>query len=250
MNFDYLDLPTRPAKPRRSGITSVHDVSHTVHDIEVILEEFNEFIDIAKIGVGTAYVMPRVKEKIACYQKHQVQVYFGGTLFEKFYHQNKLEDFKRMMNSLGVNMLEVSCGTIDINLEDRIKLIEDFKKDFIVLSEVGSKDTDTIMPPSIWIQEIKALLTAGCEYVITEGRNSGTAGIFRTSGEIRTGLVSDIVSQVDVDKLIFESPTPKSQMFFINQVGPNVNLGNVSPKDLLLLETQRLGLRNETFFIQ
>jgi len=158
-----------------------------------------------------------------------------------------LDDYKSMMNKLGVNLLEVSCGTIDISLEDRIALIEDFKKDFKVLSEVGSKDTDTIMPPSVWIKEINTLLDAGCEYVITEGRNSGTAGIFRTSGEIRTGLVADIITQIDSAKLIFEAPTPKAQMYFINQVGPNVNLGNVALKDLLLLETQRLGLRSETF---
>ena len=165
----------------------------------------------------------------------------------KFYHQNKLADYKSMMKKLGVNLLEVSCGTIDISLEDRVALIEDFKKDFKVLSEVGSKDTDTIMPPSIWIKEINTLLEAGCEYVITEGRNSGTAGIFRTSGEIRTGLVADIITQIDSSKLIFEAPTSKAQMYFINQVGTNVNLGNVALKDLLLLETQRLGLRSETF---
>ena len=202
---------------------------------------------MAKFGVGTAYVMPRVAEKVKMYQSAGVEVYFGGTLFEKFYHQNKLADYKSMMKKLGVNLLEVSCGTIDISLEDRVALIEDFKKDFKVLSEVGSKDTDTIMPPSIWIKEINTLLEAGCEYVITEGRNSGTAGIFRTSGEIRTGLVADIITQIDSSKLIFEAPTSKAQMYFINQVGTNVNLGNVALKDLLLLETQRLGLRSETF---
>ena len=246
----YLDLPQRTKKSRSYGINSIHDVKLTTGELRNILEDHSQYMDVAKLGVGTALVVPKLKEKIELYQQHDVEVYFGGTLFEKFYHQNRLDDYKRLLNDFNVNLLEVSCGTIDLTIEERIRIIEDFKKDFNVLSEVGSKDSEAVMAPSTWLTEIQQLLDVGCQYVITEGRNSGTAGIYRGSGEIRTGLVADIIKNVDAKKIIFEAPTAASQMFFINAVGVNVNLGNVNPLDLLLLEAQRVGLRSETFYIK
>jgi len=246
----YLDLPQRTNKSRSFGINSIHDVKLTTGELRNILEDHSQYMDVAKLGVGTALVVPKLKEKIELYQQHDVEVYFGGTLFEKFYHQNRLDDYKRLLNDFNVNLLEVSCGTIDLTIEERIHIIEDFKKDFNVLSEVGSKDSEAVMAPSTWLTEIQQLLDVGCQYVITEGRNSGTAGIYRGSGEIRTGLVADIIKNVDAKKIIFEAPTAASQMFFINAVGVNVNLGNVNPLDLLLLEAQRVGLRSETFYIK
>jgi len=246
----YLDLPERTKKNRSYGINSIHDVKLTTGELRNVLEDHSEYMDVAKLGVGTALVVPKLKEKIALYQEHNVEVYFGGTLFEKFYYQNRLDDYKRLLNDFNVNLLEVSCGTIDLSIEERISVIEDFKKDFNVLSEVGSKDSEAVMAPSTWLSEIQQLLDVGCQYVITEGRNSGTAGIYRGSGEIRTGLVADIIKNIDSKKIIFEAPTAASQMFFINAVGVNVNLGNVNPLDLLLLEAQRVGLRSETFYIK
>ena len=246
----YLDLPERTKKNRSYGINSIHDVKLTTGELRNVLEDHSEYMDVAKLGVGTALVVPKLKEKIALYQEHNVEVYFGGTLFEKFYYQNRLDDYKRLLNDFNVNLLEVSCGTIDLSIEERIRVIEDFKKDFNVLSEVGSKDSEAVMAPSTWLSEIQQLLDVGCQYVITEGTNSGTAGIYRGSGEIRTGLVADIIKNIDSKKIIFEAPTAASQMFFINAVGVNVNLGNVNPLDLLLLEAQRVGLRSETFYIK
>ena len=245
-----LDLPKRTSKPRTTGITSVQDTRLSTGELESILKDYADFIDIAKIGIGVAYILPNLKEKIKLYHAAGVQVYFGGTLFEKFYHQNKLDEFLKFLDSNGINMLEVSTGTVDINIEERCGLVDRLSKNYTVLSEVGSKDEDAILPPSQWIGEIKSLLDAGAKYVITEGRDSGTAGIYRPSGEIRTGLVSDIMTQVDTEKLIFEAPSSSMQMFFINQVGSNVNLGNVSPLDLAVLEAQRVGLRSETFHLK
>ena len=247
--LDMLNLPKRTSRPRTSGLTSVQDTRLSSGELKLILNDYSDFIDIAKLGIGVAYILPNLKEKIRLYQDAGVSVYFGGTLFEKFYHQNKLDDFLKFIDQNGINMLEVSTGTIDIEIDERCKLVERLSANYNVLSEVGSKDADAIMPPSQWIDEIKALLEAGAKYVITEGRDSGTAGIYRPSGEIRTGLVSDIMTQVDPEKLIFEAPSSSMQMFFINQVGTNVNLGNVSPLDLAVLEAQRVGLRSETFHL-
>ena len=247
---NILDLPARTAKPRTYGITSIHDVRLNTTELAGILKDYESILDIVKFGVGTAYVTPNLERKIELYKASNVQIYFGGTLFEKFYHQNKIPEYIKFMKSCGVSMVEVSTGTIELELNERIRLVKLFRdKGFTVLSEVGTKDADTIMPPSKWIEEIEKLLEAGSEYVITEGRNSGTAGVYRPSGEIRTGLVEDIIHIINPKKLIFEAPSPKAQMYFINHVGSNVNLGNVNPYDLILLESQRVGLRNETFFI-
>ena len=242
-----LQFPQRVSKPRAIGITSIHDVSLTVGELKNILNDHACFVDFAKFGVGSAYVTPRLDEKIEIYKKYGVEPYFGGTLFEKFYAHNKLDAYLRYLHEYGISIIEISTGIVDIEFERRVAMIREISSDFTVFSEVGSKDQDRIMAPSVWINEIHELMNAGASYIVTEGRDSGTAGIFRSSGEIRTGLVDDIIHQCDVDKLIFEAPTPTSQMFFINLVGANVNLGNVKPTDLLLLETERIGLRAETF---
>jgi phosphosulfolactate synthase len=245
-----LSLPVRTKKPRNSGITSIHDVHLTVNQVEDILTDYADFIDLAKFGVGTALVLKKLKQKIEAYKEGQVEVYFGGTLFEKFYSQNKLEEYLTFLNNQKIDIIEISTGTIDIDLETKIRLIERLKSDFRVFVEVGSKDEDKIMAPTEWVQEINLSFQAGAEFVITEGRNSGTAGLFRPSGEIRMGLVEEIAHQCEIQKIIFEAPNPNSQMYFINRLGANVNLGNVNPTDVLLLETQRLGLRSETFNVR
>lgn len=251
MFLDKLVLPQRDEKPRRKGITSVHDVSLTIGELSNILDDYSPFIDVAKLGVGTAAVTIRLREKIAVYESHGVYVYFGGSLFEKFYFQNRLLEYEEVLKEHNISWIEISSGTLNIDIKERCELVNQFASSgFSVLAEVGCKDDDHIMPPSQWIGEIHSLLEAGSTYVITEGRNSGTAGLFRPSGEIRMGLLDDIVAQIDTSRIIFEAPTSKAQMYFINKIGSNVNLGNVNPNDLLLLETQRLGLRSETFFIE
>lgn len=244
-----LELPKRTSKKRTTGITAVNDTRLSTGELASILKDYSDFLDIAKLGVGVAYILPNLDEKIELYQSHDVDVYFGGTLFEKFYYQKKLDAFLNYLKDHNIGMLEVSTGTIDIPIAERCALVKELGSDFNVLSEVGSKDKEKIMPPSDWISEINQLFEAGASYVITEGRDSGTAGIYRPSGELRTGLIADIIKETDPDRLIFEAPATSLQMYFINAVGPNVNLGNVNPLDLAILEAQRQGLRSETFHL-
>jgi len=246
---EKLTLPERSRKPRTFGITSIHDVSLSVGELRLLLDDFEGYLDLAKLGVGSAAVTPRLVEKLQLYRAAQVGVYFGGTLFEKFYSQGKIDDYCGALLELGVDIIEVSTGTVAIPLAERVELVQQLSHRFTVLAEVGSKDREAVMPPSQWIEEIGSLLDAGARYVITEGRDSATAGIFRPSGEIRTGLVHDILAHTPPERLILEAPTAASQLYFINLVGPNVNLGNVAPRDLLLLESQRVGLRSETFYV-
>lgn len=244
-----LALPARTSKPRSSGITAINDTGLPVAELEAILKDASDYLDVAKFGVGSAYVTSRLDEKIHVYREAGVAPYFGGTLFEKYFHQERLSEYESYLRDHDINWIEVSNGTVDISLAERLRIVDRLSDDgFTVVAEVGCKDQEKIMPPSEWIREIQAFINAGCAYVITEGRDSGTAGVYRPSGELRTGLVTDIAASVDVDKVIFEAPRGKAQMFFIDLIGPNVNLGNIPPRDLILLEAQRVGLRNETFY--
>ena len=249
MSTEPIHLPQRSQKPRTKGITAITDLGQPLGALRDQLESYRDYIDIAKFGVGSAYVEPRLAEKIALYREFDVVPYFGGTLFEKFFQQNKLPAYLEYLRKLKVDWIEVSNGTVDFPLAERLELVKQLAGEFKIVAEVGCKDVNKIMPPSEWIEELQSLLAAGASYVITEGRDSATAGIYRTSGEIREGLLTDILKSVNQSKIIFEAPTPKNQMYFINLIGPEVNLGNIPATGLLLLESQRRSLRYETFFL-
>lgn len=247
--MNFLDVPLRTQGERSYGLTSIADFGTPLGQLEAYLQDYHAYIDIAKIGIGSAYVTPNLQEKIKLYKKYNIIPYCGGTLFEKCFIQEKLDEYAKSLQTLGIEWIEISNGTIDIPLHKRISLIKKLKQHFNVIAEVGSKDQDKEMPLSEWEHEINLLLATGCKYVITEGRDSGTAGIYNRSGNVNMDLINQISQNIDVNKVIFEAPTPKQQMFFINQFGANVNLGNVKLQDVLVLESQRLGLRSETFFL-
>lgn len=248
--MDFLQLPNRTSGRRTYGLTSIVDFGTPIGELKHILDDYSHYIDIAKLGIGSAYVTPNIKEKINLYKQYDIQPYCGGTLFEKCFQQNKVQEYLTYVKDLGIEIVEVSNGTLDISLSDRLQLISQIKNDFQVIAEVGSKDTECDMPISEWRREIKILLEAGCQYVITEGRDSGTAGIYDQSGSIKSDLIHELLKDIDYRKIIFEAPSHKHQMYFINEIGSNVNLGNVKLADVLLLEAQRCGLRSETFNLE
>ena len=248
--MDFLKLPKRTTGDRSYGLTSIADFGTPVGRLISILDDYSHIIDIAKMGIGSAYITPNIQRKIDLYKEYQIKPYCGGTLFEKCYQQNKITEYLAYLKKLGIEWIEVSNGTLDIPLEERLTIIERAKEDFHVIAEVGSKDCDLDMSISEWKEEIQIFLEAGCEYVITEGRDSGTSGIYEKSGQIKSELIEELIKGIDPKKIIFEAPTAKHQMFFINQIGPNVNLGNVKLDDVLALEAQRNGLRSETFYLE
>ena len=244
-----LPLINRHLKKRPCGLTSIHDIGIPIRELEQILDNYSPFLDLAKFGIGTAYIEPYLKEKIELYKQYKVDVYFGGTLFEKFVSHNKFDEYLSYLDSQNVTWIEISNGTIELSIEQRIEFCSQaIQAGFNVLSEVGSKDKQSVMAPSKWVSEINALLDIGCKYVVAEGRDSGTVGLYRENHELRKGLLIDIINAVDVTKIIFEAPNHFAQMLLINEIGANVNLGNINPRDLLLLESQRVGLRSETFY--
>ena len=229
---------------RDGGITHVLDKGLGARAWEDLLESAGDYIDIVKLGWGTSWVTRNLERKLQVLAGKPVVI--GGTFFEVVFLKRKLDDYKRWLTELGLTHVEISDGTIDIPRERKLELIQDFARDFTVLSEVGSKDAEVVFAPYQWVGWIKEELEAGAWKVVTEARESGTAGIFRPTGEMRTGLVDEIVHSIDVEDLVFEAPTKSSQAWFVRQFGPGVNLGNIPPDEVIPLETLRLGLRGDT----
>jgi phosphosulfolactate synthase len=229
---------------RDGGLTHVLDKGLGPRGWEDVLETSGSYIDIVKLGWGTAYVTENLKRKLEVLKSKRVVI--GGTFFEVVYAKGKLDEYKQWLTSLGLDHVEISDGTVDIPRERKLELIADFARDFTVLSEVGSKDSEVVFAPYEWVEWIKAEKDAGAWKVITEAREGGTAGIFRPSGEMRTGLVDEIAHSIDFHDLVWEAPTKSSQAWFIKHFGPEVNLGNIPPEEVIPLETLRLGLRGDT----
>jgi phosphosulfolactate synthase len=231
-------------EPRSGGLTHVLDKGLGPRAWEDVLETSGLYIDIVKLGWGTAYVTQNLRQKLEILKEKPVVI--GGTFFEVVYVKGKVDGYKRWLTDLGLTHVEISDGTVQMPREEKLELIADLARDFTVLSEVGSKDSDVNYAPYLWVQWIKEELEAGAWKVITEARESGTAGIFRPSGEMRTGLIDEIVNEIEVADLLFEAPTKASQAWFVKEFGPTVNLGNIPPDEVIPLETLRLGLRGDT----
>lgn len=247
MNYSLSQIPERTLKPRNHGITMVMDKGLSTREVENFLEIAGNFVDIVKLGWATSFVTPILKEKLKIYKDAGIPVYFGGTLFEAFIIRNQYEDYKRMLEKFELSHAEVSDGSITLEHSKKCEYIKDLAQHVTVVSEVGSKDAANIMAPYQWIELMNAELAAGSKYVIAEARESGNIGIYRDSGEVRQGLVQEILTKIPPEKIIWESPQKAQQTWFIKLLGSNVNLGNIPPSEVIPLETLRLGLRSDTF---
>jgi len=242
----FLDLPSRSRKPRARGLTHVIDRGLSLAAIDGLMETAGDSVDIVKLGWGTAVVTANLKAKLARYAAHGVPVVLGGTLTEVAIRQGRVEGLVRWLHQLGLRHVEVSDGTIELEQDVKHELIARLAEEFTVLAEVGSKDAHAIMAPYVWIERIQADLRAGAWRVIAEARESGTAGIFRADGEVRSGLIDEIAHAVDPELMIFEAPRKDQQVWLLDFFGNECSLGNIPPEEVLSLETLRLGLRSDT----
>jgi phosphosulfolactate synthase len=247
MNFNLTQMPDRHVKPRQSGITMVMDKGLSLEEARNFLSVSLPHVDIVKLGFGTSYVTPDLRKKLDLYRSHDVPVYFGGTLFEAFLIRNQFEDYISVCKDYDINFMEVSDGSITIPHAEKCGYIEKLIKHGTVLSEVGSKDAAHIIPPYKWIELMRAELSAGSTYVIAEAREAGNVGIYRGSGEVREGLVQEILTQIPGERILWEAPQKAQQLYFIELLGCNVNLGNIAPTEVIPLEAMRIGLRGDTF---
>lgn len=247
---DLLDLPDRSAKPRQVGITHLIDRGLSIADIDGLVEVAGDSIDIVKLGWGTPLVTANLDRKLERYREHGLPVVLGGTLTELAIARGRMEELIEWVRQLGLGHFEISDGTISLEHGRKVELIKRLAEEFTVLSEVGSKDdTGAITPPYRWVEQMRAELDAGAWKVIAEGREAGTAGIFRPTGEVREGLVAEIVHDIDPRRIMFDAPLKHQQVWFVRRFGSEVNLSNIAPSDVLALETLRLGLRSDTLGI-
>jgi phosphosulfolactate synthase len=247
MNYHLTQIPERTLKPRNNGMTMVMDKGLSLREVEDFIEVAGPFVDIVKLGWATSYVTPVLEKKLAIYKAAGIPVYFGGTLFEAFIIRNQYDDYKRLLDKFQLGHAEVSDGSIILDHQKKCEYISDLAKIVTVVSEVGSKDAENIMAPYQWIELMLAELAAGSHYVIAEARESGNIGIYRDSGEVRQGLVQELLTKIPSEKILWEAPQKAQQTWFIKLLGANVNLGNIPPNELIPLETLRLGLRSDTF---
>jgi phosphosulfolactate synthase len=251
VNADFLELPARSAKPREQGITHVLDRGLSLAEVDGMIEVAGESVDLVKLGWGTALATGNLEPKLARYREHAIPVVLGGSLTELAIAQGQLPRLIEWAKTLGLKHFEISDGTIALPHDRKLELIERLARDFIVMSEVGSKDdTGAITPPYLWVEQMRSELDAGAWKVIAEGRESGTAGIFRPSGEVREGLIDEIVHGIDSRRILFDAPRKDQQVWFVRRFGPDVNLGNVPTVEVLALETLRLGLRSDTMGVE
>jgi len=247
MNYILKNLPERTKKPRQTGFTMAMDKGLSIREAEDFMSIASDHVDIVKLGWGTSFVTPNVQDKIKIYKDAGIPCYFGGTLFEAFIIRDQFDDYRRVLDKYDLQFAEVSDGSIDLDHDKKLDYIRKLSEQVTVLSEVGSKDADKIIPPYMWIELMQKELDAGAWKVIGEAREGGNVGLFRSTGEVRSGLVQEILTKIPFEKIIWEAPQKAQQVWFIKLLGANVNVGNIAPNEVIPLETIRLGLRGDTF---
>ncbi|WKZ67216.1 MAG: phosphosulfolactate synthase [Flavobacteriales bacterium] len=248
MNYTLSHIPVRTKQPRDEGLTMVMDKGLSLRQVDDLIESSGALMDLVKLGFGTSFITPKLKEKVKRYQDAGIRVYLGGTLFEAFVARGQYKDYRKLVDQLKLDTVEVSDGSISMSAKEKCKYISELAKHFTVLSEVGSKESGILISPSKWVTMMRSELDAGSWKVIAEARESGTVGIYRPSGHAHTQLVSRILAKVAAKDILWEAPQKSQQVWFIKQLGANVNLGNIASDEVIALETLRLGLRGDTFF--
>lgn len=247
MNLQLPYIPERDKKPREKGLTMVMDKGLSVRQVEDFIETCSEYTDFLKFGFGTSLVTTKLNEKIALYKKAGIIPYFGGTLLEAFIIRGKFDEFRKFIDSCKIEVVEVSDGSMAMEMDEKLGYIQKLSKDFTVISEVGSKIKGVYLSTEKWIIMMQEELKAGSKKVIAEARESGTVGIYNDDGSANVDLVNDISKKINKDDIIWEAPSGKQQVWFIKMQGSDVNLGNIAPDLVIPLECLRLGLRGDTF---
>lgn len=241
-------LPERPARPRNEGLTMVMDKGLSLREAEDFASVGSEYTDFVKLGFGTSVITPDVEKKIKVYHKAGMTVYLGGTLFEAFIIRGMFEEYVDLLRDFGIRMAEISDGSFEFDHSEKLEYIRKLSKEFTIISEVGSKKKNIVYTPDQWVEMMKAELEAGSVKVIAEARESGTIGIYNDDGSVNMDLIKAISDEIGFNNVLWEAPQKSQQAWFILNFGANVNLGNIDPREIIALESLRLGLRGDTFF--
>lgn len=242
-----LDFTPRTSKPRSYGLTWLIDTGAGIGQLDDLLGVCAPYVDMVKLAFGTSLITSRLNEKLEMLRSHDVKICLGGTLFELMYLRNRVEEYRAHLRAMRIDTVEISDGSTVIAAADKLRMIESFAREFNVVSEVGSKDSSVVVAPARWVRAIKNELSAGASHVILEGRESGTSGMYRTTGEMRTGLVEEVLDAgIDPKQLVFEAPQKEHQLYLVKLLGSDVNLANIAVTDVIACESLRRGLRGDT----
>src|SRR5580704_6148978 len=249
MNFKLSQIPERTVRPRTYGLTMINDKGLSVMEARHLVSGAGPHVDLVKLAFGTPLFSGGIREKINLFREAGIPVFFGGLLFEAYVIRGQFDDYIHLLKEYEISHIEVSDGSIDITHAEKCGYIEKLSKYGTVLSEVGSKDKDRehITPPYQWIRLMQAELGAGAAYIVAEARETGTVGLYRNSGEVREGLVQEILTKIPAAKILWEAPQKDQQLYFLKLIGANANLGNIHPQEVIALEAMRIGLRGDTF---
>lgn len=248
MNFPLKHIPNRTNSPRDNGLTMIMDKGLSLRESENMISSASKYIDIVKLGFGTAFLTKDLNKKIKLYQKAGFKVYFGGTLFEAYIIRDMFNDYIELIKQFGMDTVEISDGSITIDHDKKCEYINILSQHTTVLSEIGSKSANILIPPYKWIEMMDKEIDAGSWKVIAEAREGGNVGICRETGEVRSDLIEEILTKIPQGKILWEAPKKSQQVWFIKLMGANVNLGNIAPNEIIPLECLRLGLRGDTFY--
>ena len=241
-------IPKREGKPRNNGLTMVMDKGLSVRELEDMISISGQYVDLVKFGFGTAMVTPNISDKIAILKQNAIKPYLGGTLFEAFIARNMFDEFRKLLDTLKLDLTEVSDGTIEMEHDKKCEYIAKLSQQVTVISEVGSKQADVIIPNEDWVKMMKNELQAGSWKVIAEAREGGNIGIYNSDHSANSELIEQIMRNISIDDVLWEAPLKNQQAMFVNLLDANVNLGNIAPTEVIALETLRVGLRGDTFF--
>ena len=248
MNFPLKHIPERTSGERSYGLTMMMDKGLSLKEAEHFIDSSAEYTDLVKFGFGTALITRQLEEKVKLYKSAGLKPYFGGTLFEMFFVRNSFEEYRRFVTESGLEVVEVSDGSIRMEHDEKLKCIDVLSADFQVLSEVGSKVKGVELSNEMWVSNMKTELETGAWKVIAEARESGTIGIYQSDGSANRQLIDDIMNEISVEDVLWEAPNKAQQAMFIRMIGANVNLGNIAPAEVVALEALRCGMRGDTFF--
>jgi phosphosulfolactate synthase len=244
---DFLRLPPRSRKPRRQGLTHVLDKGLPVGEMTGLLDVCGDYVDVWKFGWGTAYLDPGLPAKLQVLRDHDVVACTGGTLLEVAWQQGVVAGYLTWAADVGFPCVEVSSGVAAIGPREKAGLIQAVAERFVVVAEIGSKDPAVLVSPDAWAAAARADREAGAAWVVTEGRESGTVGLFNGSGDVRGEVADAVVAAVGPQCVVFEAPRKEQQAWLVRRFGADVGLGNLAPAEVLGVEALRLGLRADTF---
>lgn len=244
-------LSDRTHKVRSSGLTHVLEKGLGLCAVKDMLTVAGDYIDIVKLGWGTSAVQPEklLRKKIKMYQRHNIYVTTGGTLAEVAVTRHLFDQFLEWAHEMGFDAIEVSDGTIEMDIDEKIGCIKDVQRaGFKVLAEVGKKDASAEVVERQWLEEARRLMEIPYCKVVMEARESGTVGIYNKDGSPKEDFMSVLASKLggEISRVIWEAPQKAQQSWFIKRFGANINLGNISTDDVIALETLRRGLRSDT----